>query len=419
MLETVYQCQKTIFAVRVGPLGAHLDDFVPVLESRGYSLRNIRHRYGALTALSWWLIREKIALRDLSQDHIRRFIHLRKEELEVFHGSNNPSTLAQFFAFLRDRRAIPEDLKVVEETEIQRHIREYSEYLVKDRGLASSSIQSYRDCTRRFLNKACPDGRLELQALSPELIAAFLTEFARVYSKHRAGLMVTSLRSYFRYLKFRGLIQTDLDRCVLATSRRGGGVPRSHLSASEVARLLKHCDRSCAVGKRDYTILLLLVRYGLRSCEVVRLSLTDIDWERAEIRISGKGRKKSRLPLIEEAGTALVEYLQSGRPRCKLAAVFVSSRAPYRALEPGAVGALVSVALKRANLNPRNRGAHMLRHTVATQALRQGATLDEVRELLRHRNINTTAIYAKVDFDRLAPLAQAWPIAPTQIGGGQ
>ena len=180
------------------------------------------------------------------------------------------------------------------------------------------------------------------------------------------------------------------------------------LSRQEVAALLKHCDKGTPVGLRDYTILRLILRLGLRASEVANLTLDDFDWINSELIIKGKGSKISRLPLMQNLGDELVAYLRKGRPSCSLRNVFISDQAPFQELKGPSITKIVETALKRAGLKKRAK-AHLLRHTLATMLLNKGASLQEIGGILRHESINTTAIYAKADFKRLYSLALPWP----------
>jgi integrase/recombinase XerD len=185
------------------------------------------------------------------------------------------------------------------------------------------------------------------------------------------------------------------------------------LEKEEVEKVLLSCDRRRKVGKRDYAILLLLARLGLRAGEVVRLTLDDLDWHSGELLVRGKGARVDRLPLLRDVGQALADYLQKGRPECSSRRVFIQCKAPYEGFaKAGSVSCLVRAALERAQLCPQNRGAHLLRHSLATGMLRNGASLAQIGQVLRHQLPQTTEIYAKVDLDALRKLALPW------LGGG-
>lgn len=218
-----------------------------------------------------------------------------------------------------------------------------------------------------------------------------------------------ALRSFFRFLLQHGEVERDLAIWVPTVAAwRLSTVPK-YLKPEEVERLLKACDRSSATGRRDHAILLLLARLGLRAGEVAALQLDDIDWRAGEIMIRGKGLVHQRLPLLAEVGEALALYLCQDRPSRPVRQVFLRMRAPRRGLAVSAISTIVRRALERAGLQVALKGAHLLRHSLATGLLRQGASMTEIGEVLRHRLAATTEIYAKVDLDRLRSLAQPWP----------
>jgi integrase len=218
--------------------------------------------------------------------------------------------------------------------------------------------------------------------------------------------MVCALRSLLRFLHVQGWIATPLATAVPSVRRRREGLPRG-LAAGQVRLLLESCDRERPAGRRDFAILMLLARLGLRRGEVAALEVDDVDWRAGEVVIRGKGARIDRLPLSIDVGEALVDYLRDGRPRGFGRRLVLPARAPYDELSPSAVTAVVMRACKRAGIAP--VGAHRLRHTIASELLRRGAPLPEIGQLLRHQSIDTTAIYAKVDRGALSRLALAWP----------
>ncbi len=228
--------------------------------------------------------------------------------------------------------------------------------------------------------------------------------------------MVTAFRSFFRFLLQYGEIEVDLAASVPTVADwRLSTVPK-YLTLEELQGVLDACNQGTSTGRRDYAILLLLARLGLRAGEVVALNLDDIDWRAGEITIPGKGLFHDRMPLPADVGQALAIYLRQDRPACESRQVFIRIKAPRRGFaHPSTVSTIVRRALERAGLYPAVKGAHLLRHTLATGMLRQGGTLAEIGEVLRHRVPNTTEIYAKVDFAGLSSLAQPWPGS----GGGR
>jgi site-specific recombinase XerD len=223
--------------------------------------------------------------------------------------------------------------------------------------------------------------------------------------------MTSALRSFFRFLFGKGKLHTDLALSVpTVASWRLSTVPK-YLVPEEVQRLLEACDRKTPAGRRNYAILLLLSRLGLRAGEVVVLKLEDIDWRAGEIIVRGKGLFHDRMPLPRDVGEAIASYLRSDRPGCESRQVFICMKAPHRGFAgPSTLTTVVRRALAYADLHPPFKGAHLLRHSLATSMLRSGATMSEIGEVLRHREANTTEIYAKVDFNGLSTLAHPWPI---------
>lgn len=288
---------------------------------------------------------------------------------------------------------------------------QYERYLRTERGLTTATVINYLPYVRRFLVERFGRGKLRFLELGPSDISSFILRHAHSMSPGRAKLMVTALRSFFRFLLQRGLVEVDLAVSVPTVANwRLSTVPK-YLTPEELQAVLNACDRDRPTGRRDYAILLLLARLGLRAGEVVALNLDDIDWRAGEITVAGKGLFRDRMPLPTDVGQALASYLRQDRPEvgsCRR--LFVRMRAPRRGFaHSSTVSTIVRRAVKRAGLHPPNTGAHLLRHSLATGMLRQGASLAEVGEVLRHRALNTTEIYAKVDFEGLRSLAPAWP----------
>jgi site-specific recombinase XerD len=227
--------------------------------------------------------------------------------------------------------------------------------------------------------------------------------------------MTTAFRSFFRYLFQKGELQPNLAAAVLTVADwRLAAVPK-YLTPKQVKQVLKACNRRTATGRRDYAILLLLARLGLRASEVVALRLEDINWRAGEIIVRGKGLFHDRMPLPPDVGQALASYLRQDRPRCRTRRVFICVRAPHRGFAGAStLTTIVRRALARANLQLTFKGAHLFRHSLATSMLHSGATMGEIGEVLRHRLPNTIEIYAKVDFEGLRSLAHPWPIGGAQ-----
>ncbi len=284
----------------------------------------------------------------------------------------------------------------------------FRRYLVVERGLRDKGARDYARAVRPFLEGRLSQGALGLDRLSPADVTAFVVASCPRLSPGTVKLAMTALRSLLAFLHLEGTIELPLAATVPSiASWRLAGLPK-RLEPSQVRSLLAFCDLNTAVGRRDFAILTMLVRLGLRAGEIAALRFEDIDWRAGELVVRGKGRREERLPLPADVGEAVTAYLRGGRPEnARGRNVFVTVRAPHRAMSGGAVSAVVVSAASRCGLGPIR--AHRLRHTVASEALRGGASLEEVGQLLRHRRAMTTAIYAKVDREALRKVARRWP----------
>lgn len=392
---------RQVQAVR-GPLAAYAAGFESELTGRGYSPSAVGLRLWLLNHISRWLDQEKIAPSELTPERVTQFLDTRRAR--GYKTWLSARSMALPLEYLRRVGSVPAPAPSARD-QIDELLDAYHRYLVDERGLAEVTIEYYEAAARLFLSMQ-HDGP-DLAGLSPADITAFVTRECAERSVSGAKYLVAALRSWLRYLHMAGLISAPLAQVVPAVA--GGRrtlLPRG-LEPVHVARLLASCNRGRVVGRRDYAILMLLVRLGLRAGEVAALTLDDVDWHRGEIMIRGKGRRLEPMPLPYDVGEALVAYLRGGRLRGEDRSLFLRVNAPRGALRPSAVKAVVHDACVRAGLPP--VGAHRLRHTVATEMLRAGGSLPEIAQVLRHRHLDTTAIYAKVDHRELVTLAQPWP----------
>jgi site-specific recombinase XerD len=288
------------------------------------------------------------------------------------------------------------------------------DYLRHERGLARNSILVYMLYVRDFLSAlGSRKGSPGLSQLNARWIQEFMLGRLRGRSSEWSRLLAVALRSFLRFLYVRGETSIDFSLGVpMVRKWRQASVPQ-YLSRGEVERILSVTSRFTGRGLRDYAILLLLARLGLRAGEIVLLGLDDIRWRSGEIVVRGKGGVLNRLPLLADVGRAIAVYLRKGRPAGASRRVFLRLIPPYVGLTgPAAVGHVVRAALARAGICRTSRGAaHIFRHSLATGMIRSGASLPEISEVLRHRSQDTTAIYAKVDFDSLRAVARPWPRA--------
>jgi len=311
-------------------------------------------------------------------------------------------------SYLRGLGVVPAAVEAAPLTAAESLVERYSAYLLERRGLASSSVRNYVGVARVFLSwretVACG---LWLEGLDAAAISEFVLGEARRSSVGSAKCMVTRLRALLRFLYLEGEVEHALAGAVPSVASWRLASLVKALDARSVARLLSSCDRRTRVGRRDFAVLTLLSRLGLRAGEVAALRLTDVDWRSGEVLIRGKGSRRERMPLPADVGQTLAGWLSRGRPRCESVFVFTRVRAPRGGLSAGAVSQIVRRACRRAALPV--VGAHRLRHTAATEMLRAGGSLAEVGQVLRHRGRDVTSIYAKVDRLALAAVVAPWP----------
>jgi integrase/recombinase XerD len=394
--------------VRVsGPLEVFASGFAAELARVGYRRVPIVFQLQLMAHASRWLACEGIGAGELTSGVVERFLAERRAA-----GYTNYVTaraMAPLLGYLRGLGVAPAASPRPAVGAVEMLLAGYREYLAVERGLTADTIEGYVLAVRPFLDGRLRDGdELDLSGLSAADVVAFVVARCPGQSRGAAKMTVTALRSLLGFLHLRGLIGGPLADAVPSTaSWRLSGLPRA-LEPEQLRALLESCDRRAATGRRDYAVLVLLARLGLRAGEVAALKLEDVDWRAGELQIVGKGRRAERLPLPEDVGETIVCYLRDGRPAtAQDRSLFVRVRAPHRGLTTGGITQIVFAAARRAGLGPIH--SHRLRHTAATQMLRAGASLEEIGQVLRHRRALTTAIYAKVDRDALRQLARPWP----------
>jgi site-specific recombinase XerD len=276
--------------------------------------------------------------------------------------------------------------------------------------LARATIINYVPFVRSFLQDRFGDGPVIPSHLRAIDIVSFVRRQAPRLQPKRAKLLTTALRSFLQFLRYRGKIKRDLDAAVPTIANwTMSSIPRG-IANDQVRQLLDSIDLFSIGGRRDYAILLLLARLGLRANEIVSLGLDDIDWNSGQFSVRGKGGQRSNLPLPKEVGKAIAAYLRHGRQRCTSRRVFLRAKAPVRGFQgAAAIGSIVRHRLQCAGIQAPTCGAHQFRHGLATDLLRKGASLGEIGRLLGHRSPETTKIYTKVDLDALRSLALPWP----------
>ena len=384
-----------------GGMGPFIEGYRAWLAGRGYTRGTVVNMLAMAGSLGRWMDARGLAPGDLDRAALAEFRDaLRAAGMRCVPGAHGLDRLLEYLEGLGvlDGDSLPA-------TPVEVLAERYRRWLVTERGLAEATVVRYVKLARSFLGQRLTG--LGVDSLSGADVAAFLLAESERLSVGSVKGRVGELRSLLRFLYLQGLTPRPMAAAVPPVAGwRDTGVPKG-IPAGDVQRLLDSCDRQDPVGIRDYAILMLVARLGLRSAEVARLELGDINWRAGQITLRGKACRQDGMPLPCDVGEALAAYLWQARPATPLRQVFLAARAPMRAIPPGLVSDVTHRACDRAGL-PRI-GAHRLRHTLATQLLRRGATIVEVSQVLRHRDLATTAIYAKVDFAVLRTVAQPWP----------
>jgi len=411
MLSGLFDAEARVRALRdgAGPLGPHLEGFAAYLLRCGYSKLSARRHLRSAEHLAHWAIRRGLSRDELDDGAIERFgQHLSRCRCGRYCCADRLNILAGARLFARSLQGAEHpDIRVTDPIASEPALlTSFLEWMRKQRGTADGTLHNYGRPIRALIQR-CGEDPSQLDAGG---LRQFVLEHSRSSGWAAAKQCTTALRMFLRFLVSEGRCSAGLLGAIPTLAHwRLSNVPRC-LPPEDVERLIASCDESSPVGKRDRAILLLLARLGLRAGDVVRLRLCDIDWKDAWLQVCGKGRQQVRLPLNQEVGQAIATYLQEGRPPTSIDAVFLRSRAPVRALRSHcAISVIVDRAIRRAGIKRPARGAaHLLRHSVASSMLRQGASLQDIAALLRHRSVETTQIYAKVDVTALIQIAQPW-----------
>jgi integrase len=408
MLESYFVAPKTLWHLRAGPSGPYIDGFAASLERDGYRHATAVRYVRAAAHLGHFLQGQGGALADV--DLSAFFRHLRTCRCPRSKGGRRNHHTSFGAKRYRDylvqigvcQCSVARDIQIADSTLVVG----FRQWLQKHRGAASPTIRQYsRGATDLMIALGEDPMRWDAKG-----VRTYFLDRATQCGVGTAEKLTTSLRVFLRYLIVHGQCQTDLDKAVPAyASWRLAEMPR-YLTAEQVHRLIAACDGSSPERRRDRAIIILLARLGLRAGDVAQLRIADIEWETGTLRVSGKGRYQVRLPLPQEVGDAILDYVECRPPVPDTDHIFVRNIAPFRPFIRGdGVSGVVKRAMKRAGIMTPAKGAHVLRHTAATEMLRYGVPLDRIALVLRHRGIDTTAYYAKADVNLLKQIAQPWP----------
>lgn len=408
-MEHFFKDNRTLTRLNQSSLSAHLRILAKQLVAEGYSPEPACKMIKVVADFGVWLTHKHVSVQQITAQHTEGFLRSRARK-------RRPK--------LSDRPALKRLLRIVEEQQrfnvcgpvlSQSNLAdtlcdEFSTYLQKVRGLSCRTVSTYRYIAHRFLTHCLAGVAASLSGLRTQDIIEFVTQQAGVLGPKRASLTICAVRSFLQFARVQDYVSCDLRASVPKVPGRSLSTVSKALPMEQVVKVLCSCNSSSPRGRRDYAIILLLARLGLRANEVASLTLDDINWHEASITICGKARCISKLPIPTDVGEALVDYLKMGRPQTTSRAVFFRVKAPLTALNNAtAIGHVVERTLSRARIDCPRKGAHLFRHSLATEMLREGASLGEIGEVLRHRSPQSTMIYASVDLLSLRKLAAPWP----------
>jgi len=387
-----------------GTLAPFAEAYRDELTKRGYTARTVGHQLRQVARFSLWLNASRVGVSELSTEAVEEFLAWQRVAGRDRSERSRPGLIC-LLDVLADMGVLRTCGPAPAPSPTEVLLADFEHHLVAERGLVTGTVRNYLDAARKFLEGLSSD--IEIEHLTTNEVTEAVLREAAVVSVSSAQNFVAGLRRFLRFCFFEGIVNVDLSQAALpVTGRRRSSLPRG-ITKADAQALLAGCDRRSALGRRDQAVLIILLRLGLRAGEVARLRLDDIDWRAGEVVVRGKGSRLDRLPLPNEVGRAIAAYLRRGRPTSDRREVFLRARAPFGPIAPGTVSSTVRRACQRAGVD--EVGPHRLRHTVACEMVAAGVPLVEVAQVLRHHSLQTTAVYGRVDLDRLRLLAASWP----------
>jgi len=406
MLTSYFKSSRTMARYRSGLAGPYLDDFSRWLESRGYVRTRIRHHIRYVAHFGDWAREEGLTIKKCDQKSLNKLRSqlAKQNSLRDRQGNHNPlyQSARVFVTFLEATGlvvALPIKAKTPE------LLREFCEWMRVQRGTLDTTLTNYRLCIISMLHSMGS----EPKSYTAKKLREFLVRHTAHSRPAKSKNMATALRMFLRFLIAQGDCAAGLDHAIPTVAHwRLSSIPK-YLPADDVERLIDSCDQNLSLGARDRAMLLLIARLGLRASEVSKLKISDLDWREGKLIVSGKNRTETKLPLPQGVGDAILHYLKHGRAQIASHYVFITTTAPLVPITSKSVSRAVFRALRRTGISAPMKGSHLLRHSLATKMLRDGAALASVGALLRHTSMQTTQVYAKVDFASLKEVAMPWP----------
>lgn len=393
--------------LKIGPHGQLVELYAASLVEVGLARHSAWRSLNLVSDLLSWISRSRSILAELDERMVGRYLRDRARKRVIQRGDR--MALKRWLSVLRHAGTIapPASSPITLQDQIT---VEFGNYLQKERGLAPGTIERRLPTIRQFLSEVC-SATGDVGKINQSDVVRYVERHARDGSPRSGQMMCSSLRLFLRYLYHKGLNPILLAGCVPSIRQWKLAHLPTHLSAEQVQNVLDNCDRATAIGRRDYAILTMLAKLGLRANEVASLTLDDIDWRCGEIRVRAKGRQQVVMPMPPDVGAAVVAYLRDGRPKSSCRRLFLRTLAPRVGFASScAITMIAKTALERTGIRGvAHQGAHLFRHSLATELLRSGASLSEIGQLLRHKSHDTTRIYAKVDINALQTLSLPWP----------
>jgi len=409
MLTMCFKRVTTIERYYSGFAGPYLDEFANWLKDRGYKQKSVRRRVQGAMELGQWAEGAGFSLNGLPQDTVVRFRRCLKKKGRLFTPGGKQSVICLgaglFFRFVREKQGVTMDNSSAP-VAAKGLVVDFEQWMQTHRGTKTSTLGNYR----RHLNDLV--GRLgkDPDRFQATQLRDFVLQYAKHNGLHSTRTRVKALRAFVRFLIATGRCEAGLESAVPTIAEwKLSALPR-YLPPDDVEKVIAGCSSTSRTGIRDKAIILLLARLGLRASEVAGLTSDTIDWSNGTLSVVGKDGREARLPLPQEVGDAILHYIESGRPPVNDSQIFISAIAPWRPITRYVVKAAAGRAIRRAGINSPAFGAHIFRHSAATELLRNGASLHVIGEVLRHRHIDMTAHYAKVDIRMLGELARPWPV---------
>ena len=413
MVETYFAAPHVLDRMRSGPTAPYLDALAAELQSQDYSRKSIRRQLHNADSFGWWLTKQNLSVAEITDAVVGRYVggmhRSTRAGCAKGYRAHNARGLPRLLNLLRGPGVTPPATQLV--ATVDPCLQGFERYLERVRGVAPATRTGYLRETRGFLQHVFQEADPNWSRVGPEHVASYITMRAGQLTITCRRDPITPLRAFLRYMTSEGLLSASLECAIPPIRQWKHATLPTALSPDDLAKVLAVSHERTVKGLRNRAILLLLARLGLRAGEVRRICLEDIDWRQGNLLIrAGKNHRERILPLPEDVGEALIDYLQHGRPAHKGRAIFLTLDPPYRPLVSSApISILARQAIESAGVRTARTGAHVFRHTVATHMVCGGATFKSVSDVLGHQTLGVTGIYAKLDLSSLAKVALPWP----------